>query len=284
MASPIAAIYLALSLFTVSYGAVFVRGVRGAWPSWEHLVTGFVANFFDTLGIGSFATTTAVFKFRSMVPDRLIPGTMNAGHTLPTMFQAFIYITAIAVDATTLVLLIAASVVGAWFGAALVSGLSKRTVSVAMGGALLIAAGAMLMRQFDLFPAGGTAVELRGWKLLVGVVGNLCFGAITTLGIGFYAPCITMVSLLGMNPAASFPIMMGSSAFLMPVASAQFIRRRAFSPSVAFGLTAGGLAGVPLAAFVVQSLPLQELRWLVIIVVLYAAVLMLRSGGSECEE
>lgn len=283
MASPIAVIYLALSLFAVSYAALFVRGVRGAPPSWEHLLTGLVTNFFDTLGIGSFATTTAIFKFRSLVPDRLIPGTMNAGHTLPTMFQAFIYITAIAVDPTTLILLIAAAVLGAWFGAGLVAGLSRRVVSTAMAGALLFAAAAMLMRQFNLFPVGGEALELRGWKLLLGVVGNLCFGAITTLGIGFYAPCITMVSLLGLNPAASFPIMMGSSAFLMPVASAQFIRRRALSPAVALGLTLGGLAGVPLAAFVVQSLPLNELRWLVIVVVLYTAVLMLKSGVTECE-
>jgi uncharacterized membrane protein YfcA len=277
----VTAIYFALSAFTVFYSVVFLRSSVGARPSASHVLTGFITNFFDTLGVGSFATTTAIFKFRSMTPDRLIPGTLNAGHTLPTALQAVIYITAIAVDALTLVLLIAGAVVGAWFGAAAVAGFSRRTVQLCVGGALVIAAAVLLMRQFELFPAGGDALILAGWKLVVAVSGNVVFGAVSTLGIGFYAPCMTMVSLLGMNPAAAFPIMMGSSAFLMPVASTQFVKRKAFSAPVAMGLAAGGLAGVPLAAFVVKSLPLEGLRWLVIVVVLYAAVLMLRSGEQK---
>jgi uncharacterized membrane protein YfcA len=277
----VTAIYLALAALTVFYGAIFLRSSAGARPSPSHTLTGFVTNFLDTLGIGSFATTTALFKFGSMAPDRLIPGTLNAGHTLPTVLQAFIYITAIAVDAQTLVLLIAGAVAGAWFGAAAVAGLSRRTVQVCVGGGLLIAAAVLLMRQFELFPAGGDALGLSGWKLPAAVAGNIVFGAVSTLGIGFYAPCMTMVSLLGMNPAAAFPIMMGSSAFLMPVASTQFVKRNAFSAPVALGLTLGGLAGVPLAAFVVKSLPLAGLRWLVIVAVSYAAVLMLRSGEPK---
>lgn len=277
----VTAIYLALATFTVYYGTIFLRSSAGARPLPSHILTGFVTNFFDTLGIGSFATTTAIFKFASMVPDRLIPGTLNAGHTLPVVFQAFIYITAIEVDALTLVLLIAGAVAGAWFGAAAVAGLSLRTVRLCVGGALLIAAAALLMRQLELFPAGGAALGLEGWKLFAGVAGNIVFGAVGTLGIGFYAPCMTMVSLLGMNPAAAFPIMMGSSAFLMPVASTQFVKRKAYSAPVALGLALGGLAGVPLAAFVVKSLPLAGLRWLVIVAVLYAAVLTLRSGEPK---
>lgn len=276
-------LYFALAALTVFYGALFLRSVDGARPAPRHTLTGFVTNFLDTLGIGSFATTTALFRFSSMVPDHLIPGTLNAGHTLPTVFQAFIYITAIDVEATTLVLLIAGATVGAWFGAAIVARLARRTVRLGVGGALLVAAGALLMRQLELFPAGGDALGLTGGKLFAAVALNLVFGAISTLGIGFYAPCMTMVSLLGMNPAAAFPIMMGSSAFLMPVASTQFVWRKAFSAPVALGLALGGLAGVPLAAFVVKSLPLTGLRWLVIVAVLYAAVLTLRGDEAKPE-
>ena len=279
----VTAIYLALAAFTVYYARVFFTSVAGVRPALSHVLTGFVTNFFDTLGIGSFATTTAIFKFRSMTPVHLIPGTLNAGHTLPTILQASLYITAIEVEAMTLVLLIAGAATGAWFGAAAVAGLSRRAVRLGVGSALLFAAAVLIMRQFDLFPAGGVALGLNGRKLIAAVLGNLAFGAISTLGIGFYAPCMTMVSLLGMNPAAAFPIMMGSSAFLMPVASVQFVKRKAISAPVALGLAVGGLAGVPLAAFVVQSLPLEGLRWLVIVVVLYAAVLMLRSGEVECK-
>jgi uncharacterized membrane protein YfcA len=277
----IIAIYAALAVFTAYFTRVFLPSLGGARPMPSHLITGFVTNFFDTLGIGSFATTTAIFKFRSMVPDHWIPGTLNAGHTLPTILQAFLYITAIEVEAVTLVLLIAGATAGGWFGAAAVAGLSRRSVQLGLGGALMFAAAVLVLRQFNLFPAGGEALGLTGGKLIAAVLGNLTFAAISTLGIGFYAPCMTMVSLLGMNPAAAFPIMMGSSAFLMPVASAQFVRRKAFSAPVALGLAVGGLAGVPLAAFVVKSLPLEGLRWLVIVVVLYAAVLMLRSGEVE---
>jgi uncharacterized membrane protein YfcA len=277
----VTAIYLALAAFTAYYARIFLGPLAGVRPSLAHVITGCVTNFFDTLGIGSFATTTAIFKFRRMTPDQLIPGTLNAGHTLPTILQAFFFITAIQVEPVTLVLMLAGATLGAWFGAAAVAGLSRRAVQLGVGCALLFAAAVLLMRQFNLFPAGGAALGLTGARLAIAVLGNFAFGAISTLGIGFYAPCMTMVSLLGMNPAAAFPIMMGSSAFLMPVASAQFVKRKAFSAPVAYGLAAGGLVGVPLAAFVVKSLPLEGLRWLVIIVVLYAAFLMLRPGESK---
>jgi uncharacterized membrane protein YfcA len=280
-------IFVALAAFALSYVAVFVASLRrsrvwsdSAPPSrrFLYLATGFVTNFFDTLGIGSFATTTAIFKFKRMLPDELIPGTLNAGHTLPVIFQAFIYIAVIEVDVRTLVLLIASASVGAWVGAGLVAGLSRRVVQFSMGGALVAAAVALLARQFDLFPLGGEALRLEGWRLIAGMTGTFVFGAVSTLGVGFYAPCMTLVSLLGMNPAAAFPIMMGSAAFLMPVASIRFVWRDAYYAPVAAGLAVGGLLGVPLAAFVVKSIPLTGLRWLVIVVVLYAAVLMLRSA------
>lgn len=278
------AVFLTLAGFSLSYLAIWLSSLRraqsgnAAWPapSMLHIATGFVTNFFDTLGIGSFATTTAIFKFRHMLPDELYPGTLNVGHTLPTIFQAFIYIAVIEVDTTTLVLLISCSVVGAWFGAGFVAGLSRRGVQIGMGAALITAAVAMLMNLLQWFPVGGTDLQLSGWRLAVGMAGNLIFGAISTLGIGFYAPCMTMVSLLGLNPAAAFPIMMGSSAFLMPVASARFVWSRMYSVPVAIGLAAGGLLGVPLAAFVVKSLPLTALRIMVIVAILYAAVMMLR--------
>jgi uncharacterized membrane protein YfcA len=211
-----------------------------------------------------------------MVADELIPGTLNVGHTLPVVFQAFVYITVIEVDPVTLALMIASATAGAWFGAGWVAGLPKRAVQIGVGCALLVAFFAMLMKQLSLFPAGGDALGLEGGKLVFAVVMNGIIGAISTLGIGFYAPCMTLVSLLGMNPTAAFPIMVGSAAFLMPVASTRFVLSGAYSPRVALGLTIGGMIGVPIAAFLVKSLPLDAVRWLVMAVVLYAAQAMLR--------
>jgi uncharacterized membrane protein YfcA len=254
---------------------------RAAAPDGIRIGTGALTNFFDTLGIGSFATTTAIFRFKRLVPDQLIPGTLNVGHTLPTITQAFIYITIIQVDMTTLVLMIAASVVGAWLGAGIVSGWSRRRVQVGMGLCLLGAATLMLLSQLQITPAGGTALELTGTRLWLGMGGNFVLGALMTLGIGLYAPCLILVSLLGMNPTAGFPIMMGSCAFLMPVGSLRFVRRRAYDLRAALGLAIGGIPAVLLAAFIVKSLPLWAVRWLVIVVVVYTAVTMLRAAMAE---
>ena len=243
-----------------------------------HSLVGFVANFLDTLGIGSFATTTSAFKFRGTVPDEKIPGTLNVGYALPTIAEALIYIKIVDVDVWTLLLMIAAAVSGGWLGAGIVSHWSRRKVQIGMGIALLVAAAFMLRAQFQASTAGGISLELRGALLVAGLVGNFALGALMTLGIGLYAPCLILVSLLGMNPKAAFPIMMGSCAFLMPVSGIRFIREGSYSLSATVAMAIAGLPGVLIAAYIVRSLPLTYVRWLVVVVVVYAAVMMLRSA------
>ena len=244
-------------------------------------LTGFVTNFFDTLGVGSFAPTTSVFKLLRLVPDEKIPGTLNAGHALPTVAQALIFIAAVSVDPLTLVLMIAAAVLGAWSGSGVVARLSKRAIQIGMGVALLCAAALFVLGIVEWIPAGGDDLQLRGALLWVAVAGNFLLGALMTLGVGLYAPCLILVSLLGMNPIAAFPIMMGSCAFLMPVAGLRFIAARRYDARAAAGLALGGIPGVLIAAFIVKQLPLLWLRWLVVIVVLYTAIAMLRAARAR---
>lgn len=246
-----------------------------------HAGIGFLTNFFDTLGIGSFATTTTLYKLWSLVPDQLIPGTLNVGHALPTVVQALIYISIVRVEAMTLILLIVAAVGGSWIGAAIVAGLPRVQIQRGMGVALLAAAVLMVMTALNLFPGGGEAIELTGGRLILACGINFVLGALMTLGIGAYAPIMIMVSLLGMNPTAAFPIMMGSCAFLMPAASVQFIRKARYDLRAAAGLAVGGVFGVPLAAYVITELPVAYVRWLVVVVVVYAAVSLLRSAATE---
>jgi uncharacterized membrane protein YfcA len=250
-------------------------------PSAFEIAVGAVTDFFDTLGIGSFATTASLFKLGGSVPDRLIPGTLNVGHALPTLAQALIYIAIVRVERTTLVSMIGASMVGAWLGAGIVARWSRRAIQTGMGLALLGAVLLMTAQQATLLPHGSEALGLHGGWLVAGVAGNFVLGALMTLGIGLYAPCMILVCLLGMNPTAAFPIMMGSCALLMPVAGARFIAKSAYSPSAALGLTLGGLPAVLVAAWVVRSLPLQAVRWLVIGVVTYASAAMLRSAARR---
>ncbi len=290
----LALLLILLSALSLAFVAVWVSSVRdqrtrgaarpepgAGWPTVEHHVIGFVTNFFDTLGIGSFAPTTSIFRLRRLVPDDLIPGTLNVGHAVPVAVQALIYIVIIAVAPWTLVLLIAAAVAGAWLGAGVVAGLSRRRIQIGMGLALLAAASLMVMTQFGWFPAGGDTLGLTGGRLAIGVGGSAVAGALMTLGVGFYAPCMILISLLGMNPTAAFPIMMGACAFLMPVASMRFVRKGRYSLLPALGLTMGGIPGVLLAAFIVRSLDLATVRWLVVAVVLYTAVSMLGAAARS---
>ena len=250
-------------------------------PTPGGIATGFVTNFFDTLGIGSYAPTTSIFRIWKMVPDERIPGTMNIGHTLPTIVQAFIFTQLIPVDARTLILMIAASVAGAWIGAGVVASWPRRAVQVGMGCALLVASALMFASLLKLMPAGGENLALSGTQLGVAVTVNVVLGALMTLGIGLYAPIMILISLLGMNPAAAFPIMMGSCAFLMPVASVRFLRSGRYDPRALLGLLAGGLPAVLIAAFVVKALPLGAVRWLVVIVAVYTAASLLRTAARE---
>lgn len=280
----LAVLYIAGWAWFESKRRLAAEGPR-ARPGGRELATGFVTDFLDTLGIGNFAPTTAVLKLWRLVPDERIPGTLNAGHALPVITEALIYIAIIGVDLATLGTMIAAAVAGAWLGAGVVSRLPRRAIQVGMGIALLVAVGLMLMTQFGLLAQlAGETLGLSGVKLAGGIAGNLALGALMTLGIGLYAPCMIMVSLLGMNPTAAFPIMMGSCAFLMPVGSLRFIRANRYDLRTALGLALGGIPGVLLAAYLVKSLPLGAVRWLVVVVVLYAAVMMLRSARVEAPD
>jgi uncharacterized membrane protein YfcA len=217
----------------------------------------------------------------NIVRDEYIPGTLNVGHIPPTVIQAIIYTQLVEVEFQTLALMIGAACAGAFFGAGIVAGWPRRNVQIGMGAALFGAATIMLLQLMNLVPGGGNALALTGPKLVLGMGGNFVLGALMTLGIGLYAPCMILISLLGMNPTAAFPIMMGSCAFLMPVGSLQFIRKDAYNLRAALGLALGGPLAVLIAAFIVRSLPLFYVRWLVVFVVIYTATTMLRSAAVE---
>jgi|SRR5579884_370411 len=271
-------------VFALSWGAHSVRG-KVALPKWFELLIGLVTDFFDTLGIGSFAPTTSAFKTLHVVPDQRIPGTLNVGHTLPTIVEALLFIglgSSVTVEPLTLVLLIVAAVLGAWLGAGIVARWPRRYVQVGMGSALIVAATIFVLQNLKVLPSGGHAVELRGLLLAAGMIGNFILGAFMTVGVGLYAPAMIMVSLLGMESGAAWPIMTGACAVLMPFASWRFVKYGAFTSRAALGLALGGIPGVVLAYFFFQKLlPINDIKWLVTVVVIYAATMMLRSALIE---
>ncbi|MCG3159440.1 MAG: hypothetical protein JMDDDDMK_00429 [Acidobacteria bacterium] len=286
---------IALGILSATYIFWWIRSVRrrrdnespadesrlSGTPSLTQLAIGFGANFLDTLGIGSFATTTTAFKLLRIVRDEIIPGTLIAGHTLPVMAQAVIFMTVVKVDPLLLALTMAAMALGGWMGAGIVSRLPRRWIQAGMGVALLLASASLLMSHFGLFPAGGAATGLPPARMLVAVAMYFVFGALATLGIGHYAPSLVLFSLLGMDLHAAFPIMAGAGAFAGVVASMRFLNKGRINQRAALGLTLGGIPGVLLAAFAVKSLSLDAIRWLVVVVIVYTAVTMLRSASAE---
>lgn len=271
----------ALSAIALYFTSVLLRTAhkRGELtPKVEAIGLGAVTNFFDTLGIGSFAPSTAWMKLRKMAPDSYFPAILNAGHALPTVAQALIFITLVQVDPVLLLSCIAASCAGAFVGSPIVQRAPVRVVQGVVGVALLIAAVLYALANLNLMPVGGEALTLPPVLFAVAVAGHFVMGVLMMFGIGLYAPSLVLLSLLGLNPAAAFPIMMGSCAFLMPLSSLNFVRSERIDLRIVLGMALGGIPAVLLAAFVVKSLDVVTLRWLVVVVVLYAAALLLRGA------
>jgi len=253
------------------------RPVREA-PTLADMAIGLGTDFLDALGIGSFAPTTALFKFRGKPSDDLIPGTLNVGHNAAAFVETVVFVTAVAVDPILLAAMVGSATIGAWLGAGVVSRLPLRAIQLFMGVALLAAACFFLMANLGAFPVGGEAMGLTGWRFGLAVGVNFVLGALMSVGIGAYAPSMVLLALLGLHPLGAFPIMMGTCGLVQPAASLRFFKTGRFAFGPALGLTIGGIVGVLIAIFIVQKLPLIALRWLVIVVVTYAALSMLRSA------
>lgn len=283
----ITAIWISLVIMAGWFSFIFVKDFIKHKDNLEKVswlktgIIGSIVNFFDVLGIGAFAPQTALLKFTKQTEDRLLPGTLNVSNTLPVILQAIIFITIIEVEPLTLVLMLLSAAGGAILGAGIVARLSERKIRLTMGFALLVTAGFMFAGKMNWIQGGGEAIGLYGSKLIIAVAANFVLGALMTAGIGLYAPCMALIFALGMSPKVAFPIMMGSCAFLMPPASVRFIKEGAYNRKASMGMAIPSLVAVLVAAFVVKSLPLDTLRWLVIGVILYTALVMLRAAYAK---
>ncbi len=280
-------IWLSLAILTIWFSTILIKDFLKHKNNLEKVswlktgLIGFVVNFFDVLGIGAFAPQTALLKFTKQTEDRLLPGTLNVANTIPVLIQALIFITVIEVEPITLILMLLSAAAGAILGAGIVSKLSEKKIRFTMGFALLITASFMLAGKMQWIQGGGTAIGLYNGKLAIAVTVNFVLGALMTAGIGLYAPCMALVFALGLSPQVAFPIMMGSCAFLMPPASVKFIKEGAYNRKAAVGMALPSIIAVLIAALIVKSLPLDTLRWLVIIVIVYTSIVMLRSAYSK---
>ncbi|HKX92623.1 MAG TPA: hypothetical protein VJM15_09405 [Sphingomicrobium sp.] len=276
------ALLVPLVLAITVYAIVLVRAVirKGVRPKGEAILLGAITNFFDTLGIGSFAPTMAWFKFRKLVADRLIPCTMLVGHTPPSMTQGFIFLILLGVfvDPVLLAGCVIALLMGGLLGAPLVMRTRVWMVQLVVAIGLLVAAIFYVLSNLDLMPGGGAATSLPVVLMVVAITGNFLFGVLLNYGIGNYAPTLAMFSLMGMDPRLCFPIMAAGAGLAGAGASIRHINIGEIDLRVATGLTIGGIPLVFVAAFIVKEMPLEMLRWLVAAVVIYASAIMFHAA------
>ncbi|WP_421311355.1 TSUP family transporter [Aeromonas sp. 603757] len=278
-----------LRLVFIAGGLVFVfMLVQACWrkkqsgsfeatPFWPVALIGGVANFLDTLGVGSFAVKTACYKQFKLIDDRVLPGTLNGQCVLPTVTQSLIFVGAVAVEPLTLISMMMAAAAGAAWGARHVASFDRQTIRLVMAISLLVVAGLIFAGLLGLFPVGGDAMGLSGYKLAIALLGNFIFGVLMNVGIGLFAPCMTLVYLLGMNPLAAFPIMMGSTAVLSVFSAGTFIRKGVFDAKAVLAVAIFGPIGVVLAAMLVKSMDMEMLKWLVAFIVIYTSWTMYAS-------
>ena len=277
------ALLVPLALAILIFGAILLRSAiaRRATPDLELIGVGTVVNFFDTLGIGSFAPTMAWFKFRKLVRDRLIPPTMLVGLTPPSMMQAviFLMLLGVFVDPVLLVGCVLALLMGGLLGAPLVARSRVWVVQLVVAIALTHCRGALCHDQprADARRRHGLAA-CRCNLMVIAIAANFIFGVLLNFGVGNYAPTLVMLSLMGMDPRLCFPIMAGGAALTGAGASIRHIMIGEIDMRIVLGLAIGGIPAVLVAAFLVKTMPLEALRWLVFVVVLYAAAVMFRAA------
>ena len=276
------ALVIPIVLSTLLFTIVLIKAAveNGSIPTAETIGLGAVVSFFDTLGIGCFAPSTAWLKFRRLVPDGLIPPTILVGLTITAVVESIIFLIrlGVRVDPVLLVGCVLACAMGGLIGAPLVHRTRVWIVQLVVAIGLLCAAVAYGMTNLHLFPGGGTASSLTLALTIIAIVANFFFGVLLNYGVGNYAPTLVVLSLMGMDPRLCFPIMAGAAALMGAAAGIRHIQTGKLDLRVVVGLTIGGIPAVFVAAYIVVTMPLEVLRWLVLVVVLYAAAIMFRAA------
>ena len=244
---------------------------------------GIIANFLDTLGCGSYAPSTFMYKIFKQIDDIDIPGTLNVGNTFPVIFEAFIFTASVECDPVFLWIMYACAAVGSFGFATVVTKWPRNKIRYALGSAMVLLAIIMICSNLGVGPFGivGTATGLTGWKLIVAAVLNILWGALMDIGFGLYAPCMATCLLLGVNATACFPVFMGSCACLMPASSIEFIKTHRYDVPHTLGNMIGGCIGVFIAWKLVTELPMFWLINLVCVVLLWTSYTLISAANRD---
>jgi uncharacterized membrane protein YfcA len=261
--------------FAYKFITDFIKHSSEAWKepgsNLLFMALGLVSQFLGTFGVSDFAFNTVAFRLTKTVDDKKIPGTINAACVIPVAFMALAYITVIKIDVLTLVVLIVAQTIGSYLTPRIVVKLPVHKIRLGIGVGLLFAALFILAGKLHLIPSTGNLTGLPAAKLVVAALAVFVFGALNNIGIGSYAPTMATVYALGVDPKVAFPIMMGGCTFSCAVGAMEFIRLGGYNRKPTLWISIVGLLGVGLAVYLVKSLNVEIIKWVVFAVVLYAS-------------
>ena len=252
---------------------------------WINLaVAGVITQFFDFMGIGSYGTLTAWFKFTKAVPDKLIPGTLNTCTIFTMTVMTVATVTVMEIEPLTLWVSAICAGIGGLVGSNVISKMNVNAIRWGMGIALIIVAAIIVLRQLGFMPGGGEAIGVHGVKLVILAVVAFILGALMTIGIGLYAPMMATAFLLGISPDVAYPLFMGTCAVMIPFAGINFVRqckktgKQQYDYKAIICISLFGCVGVAVGLFLITSLPLDAIKWIVSCVLVITAVTMFKSA------
>ncbi|AOG60999.1 hypothetical protein SHELI_v1c10520 [Spiroplasma helicoides] len=266
---------------------------------WVCYTVGFTASFFDTLGVGSFATNTGLLKsIKYIKDDKKLPGTLNFGMAIPNLLAGILLMGSIEIDMTTFASFVICAVCGTIIGNSIVNKINKKLVALIMGIVLAISALLMLMnaKGIELLPQGDAkGVSDVWWKLLVGCLVFIVLGMLISFGVGLYAPAMILISLLQMDFLVCFPVMACSSGLTMHINVYKFYRSDNYMPRTSFLLTLGGTTGV-IVSYLIFFLGIETLggvpqkgisdvfKWISVFVIAYSSYSLLKGYYKQVKK
>lgn len=235
------------------------------------LLTGFIANIADTLGLGSFAVIVAMNNRWKMIDDKQLPGTLNAQSVLPTLLQSLLFLNIVAIDLKVLVPFVLAACLGGLICGSLVARLEKQRVRQAMILGFIGIGCLIFANQMSWLPVGGDAITLPTSKILIGIPAMLLAGMLPGVGVGIYVPIQVILFFLGLSPLVAFPIMTTSGAIAQSVTAYAFVSKNEFASRESIWIGVAGFVGVLIAVPMITYVNHSTLRWLLLFIVFYNA-------------
>lgn len=239
--------------------------------------SGIIAFIADTIGIGSFAVNIALAKLLGTFRDDELPAMNNGAQVIPGTLESLFFMHVVDVDLTTLITLVGGTCLGGLIGGSIVSRLSQQAIRATMICCFILIIGLLVGDKFGWLPVGGDAVALHSWKLILGFLGMVICGILTSAGIGLFAMVQGVLFLLNVSPLVAFPIMTTAGAMQQPLTTMMFLQQDKIPLKKTLILSLSGCIGVLIIIPLFKNFTMSWLHGLLIMILCYNVFAISRS-------